>query len=202
VADLNNIDDIRNGVFVSGNVHLALDQHVAAILKTPNRILATADIPPRHQRTLRQNTEYPDNRYTLQWLDPEDDAEIVAPNNSDAAFKSDTELSKPSDLLLHYAYAAAAVKCWGHGTRVLEDRAKPPRPQPPRKVKTGTSRSTGDRKKTAQRRQDAQRAGNAKAEHSMQTLIFLGKHGGLKRATSQGIGGEHPAHGAVEGRCG
>ena len=33
--------------------------------------------------------------------------------------------SKPSNLLLHYKYGVATVKCWGCGTEALQNRADP-----------------------------------------------------------------------------
>jgi len=166
VADLNDINDIRNGVFVSPNLYHVFDLHRVAILKPPNLILDTADIPPCHQRTLRRDTEYPPrNRYTLQWLDTEDEIDqTLIPNNSDAAFGSHTELPKPSDLLLHYNYGVAAVKRWGRGREVLQARANPPRPPPAQQVETGTSRSISDRWRTAQKRKDAQSAEGDESE--------------------------------------
>jgi hypothetical protein len=74
-----------------------------------------------------KNATYPTgSRYTLQWLVmPYESIEPVVPNNSDAAFKKYTKKPKPSELLLHYNYGAAAVKCWGRGIEALQNRAKP-----------------------------------------------------------------------------
>jgi len=98
----------------------------------------------------------------------------LIPHNSDAAFKSVTNVPKPSDLLLHYNYGAAAVKTWGHGTEVLRDNAQPPRPPPPARVEMGPSRSTHDRTAANQKRDDARNAqtgggGNATAGPSRTT---------------------------------
>lgn len=70
---------------------------------------------------------YPrDDRYTLQWLiNPEAAITTTIANNMDAAFKTGSRKPKPSDLLLHYNYGAAAVKRWGHGTDLLKNLAKP-----------------------------------------------------------------------------
>jgi hypothetical protein len=65
----------------------------------------------------------------------------MVPNNIDAALRKNTEKPKPSDLLLHYDYGAAAIECWGRGTEVLENRANPPRPSVP---PTGPSGTTHD----------------------------------------------------------
>jgi len=53
--------------------------------------------------------------YTLQWLvQPSHSAPANAPDNDDATFKANTDIPKPSDVLLHYSCGAAAVKQWGH----------------------------------------------------------------------------------------
>lgn len=82
----------------------------------------------------------------------------IIPHNSDAAFKRHTDVPKPSDILLHYNYGAAAIKIWGHGTEVLRDNAKPPRPPPPKRVKMGPSTTTHDRTTAIQKRDAARNA--------------------------------------------
>jgi hypothetical protein len=62
---------------------------------------------------------------------------------------------KPSDLLLHYNYGAAAIKMWGRGIEVLRDHAKP---RPPKRVEMGPSRTTHDRQTAIQKRDAAQNA--------------------------------------------
>jgi hypothetical protein len=177
VANLNDINDVRNGVFSSLQINAVFDQRRVAILKvcptyvfdvsppylagdiqTPNQILRTNDIPQRHQRTVPQDTAYPSNtRYTLQWLEtPGEIAHSMIPRNSDAAFKKHTHVPKPSELLLHYNYGAAAIKMWGRGIEVLRKHAKPPRPPLPKPVEMGPSRTTHDRK-TAIHKRDAAR---------------------------------------------
>ncbi|KIJ27646.1 hypothetical protein M422DRAFT_238976 [Sphaerobolus stellatus SS14] len=142
--DLKSICDIRNGFILTGSVHKSgFDPRLAAILKTPNRILQMADIPPRHHRrhVLAPNTCYPsDARFTYQWLDygmmTDPAVAHFTPNNNDATFLIETEpagLPKPSDLLLHYNYGAAAVKRWGRNTIILQETARarrPPQPMP------------------------------------------------------------------------
>jgi hypothetical protein len=52
----------------------------------------------------------------MQWLVTGDEViRPIIPHNSDAAFKRHTNASKPSDILLHYNYGAAAIKIWGMG---------------------------------------------------------------------------------------
>ena len=92
--------------------------------KTPNQILQMNDIPDRHIRDLPSNASYPpSSQYTLQWLAANDAMfqnfiRYAYPNNSDAAFVSHHK-AKPSDLLLHYNYGAAAVKHWGKNQDIL-----------------------------------------------------------------------------------
>ncbi|KIJ57367.1 hypothetical protein M422DRAFT_773951 [Sphaerobolus stellatus SS14] len=73
IENLESICDIRNGCILMDTIHnQTFDPRLAAILKTPNRILEMADIPPRHHRSnaLAPNTGYPsDARFTYQWLD-------------------------------------------------------------------------------------------------------------------------------------
>jgi len=117
---------------------------VATNPQTPNQILNPKDIPPRDDRHVYADVSYPtSSRYTLQWLVvPEPGITTIVPNNRDATFKRNTEKPKPSDLLLHYTYGAAAIKCWGHGTEVLKDRANPPRPSAPVQAPIRPSRSS------------------------------------------------------------
>jgi hypothetical protein len=60
--------------------------------------------------------------------------ETMFPNNSDGAFLNQHE-PKPSDLLLHYNYGAAAVKHWGRNVDVLDKR--PDLPVSRRQVSNG-----------------------------------------------------------------
>lgn len=74
----------------------------------------------------------PHERYTLQWLKPYDDyLSSIIHNNTDAAFKKYTRHKKPSELLLHYNYGAAAVRWWGEGVEVFRTRPNIPRPPAP-----------------------------------------------------------------------
>ncbi|KAF8342474.1 hypothetical protein F5887DRAFT_974428 [Amanita rubescens] len=132
VATLNNINDIRNGIFASSLIHASFDKRLVVVLKTPNHILETEDVPERANREIIADVVYPYRRYTLQWLEEDDRMMLnIYPNNSDATFRRATTRQKPSDLLLHYNYGAAPVKMWGHNTIVLKKLAKPPRPQVP-----------------------------------------------------------------------
>jgi len=128
--------------------------------QTPNRYLQPDDIPPHSDRTLSNDVTYPSNsRYSLQWLNPDPNVIAMIPNNRDAAFKKRTKKPKPSSLLLHYNYGAAAVKCWGHGTQVLYNLFKPPRPGEPVPAPVGPPRNIHDRKVAIQKREEAQKGG-------------------------------------------
>jgi len=169
VTSLHDINDIRNGIFAATMIHNGFDPRHAAILKTPNHILKTADIPPRYDRTdIPESVNYPSrSRYTLQWLVPPSANAIKSvPNNSDATFKKNTRKSKPSDLLLHYNYGTAAVKCWGRGTDVLQRRAHPPRPGVPALAPAGPSTTTHDRTTTIQKLESAWKRGGPGAGNS------------------------------------
>jgi len=132
VESLSDINDIRNGLSVNAGFHSYFDARMVVIIKTPNNVLTTADIPQLggdRPNDVPDEVTYPkDTRYSVQWLkDPNDGyATKNHPNNLDATFKKDTQTTKPSDLLLHYNYGAAAVKQWGHGVDVLKNRPKEP----------------------------------------------------------------------------
>lgn len=77
---------------------------------------------------LEPNQSYPKNeRYTLQHLSLADKYitkhrySIWTPNNVDAAFVTSTDHPRPSALLLHYRYAANALKRWGQNTHKLSE---------------------------------------------------------------------------------
>ncbi|KIL57679.1 hypothetical protein M378DRAFT_87561 [Amanita muscaria Koide BX008] len=169
VTALGDINDIRNGVFANTLIHNGFGPRFAAVLKTPNPILKTKDIPPRHiRRHISEDVSFPSrSRYTLQWLvDPGEDVTSMIPNNSDAAFRKNTRKSKPSDLLLHYNYGAAALKCWGRGLEVLQNSANPPRPPVPVPAPTGPSRTKHDRKPVIRKLRAARDPGGAVAGSS------------------------------------
>ncbi|TDL26653.1 hypothetical protein BD410DRAFT_825774 [Rickenella mellea] len=150
VEDLVDIEDIRNGISENPNIRMAFDLRHLVILKTPNHVLTNMDVPQRAERrsAMPEDVAYPDNeRYTLQWLVIPGVAELryFADHNMDAAFKKETEEPKPSELLLHYNYGAAAVRHWGHGMGVLQERPNLPRPTGP--VRTRKERSAAIRKR-------------------------------------------------------
>ncbi|KAF8228219.1 hypothetical protein L208DRAFT_1488951 [Tricholoma matsutake] len=148
VTALKDINDIRNDIFTVVPIHNAFDPHRIVVLKTPNHILGLNDIPPCHGQThmLNDVTYPPGSQYTLQWLvTPYEFIEPFVPNNSDAAFKKYTRKLKPSELLLHYNYGAAAVKRWGHGKEVLQKCVTPPRPPVPLPAPMRPQRTIHDR---------------------------------------------------------
>jgi hypothetical protein len=134
---------------------------------------------------LPQDVKYPPHeRYTLQWLQtPEDleDSEVILPlfpNNNDATFKKFNRKPKPSDLILHYNYGAAAVKWWGHGVELLKKLAIPPRPSVPVPTPSGPSKVTHNReavikKLTGTGKADGAGAGNAMAGAGTGEMVEL-----------------------------
>jgi hypothetical protein len=135
------------------------DPYVPTNPQTPNRILQTEDIPARYNReNMHADVNYPTgSRYTLQWLKaPDQFVAPTVPNNADAAFKKNTEEPKPSELLLHYNYGAAAVKRWGRGTEILQNRPNIPRPRRP-------SRTIHDRTVAIRKREEARNRGGARS---------------------------------------
>jgi len=149
--------------------HVCLSHFALTNPQTPNRFLATADIPQRANRLgqLPEEVMYPHNmRYTLHWLvQPDLITFTIVKNNSDATFKKGSPLPKPSDLLLHYNYGAAAVKLWGHGAQVLQDRPNLPRPAIPTPALMGPTRMKHDRMTTIHKRDVAQGADGAGARN-------------------------------------
>jgi hypothetical protein len=96
--------------------------HCLSTNQTPNPILGTDDIQSLDREYIPEGAVYPANeRYTLQCLKrvPQQLSAFI-PVNRDAAFRESSDEQKPSGLLLHYNYGAAAVKVWGHGKEVLE----------------------------------------------------------------------------------
>jgi len=129
-------------------------------------MLDTTDIPRHDRVTMDENVSYPSqDRFTLQWmLTPKASTQAGVPNNSDAAFIKHTRKPKPSKLLLHYNYGAAAVKCWGRGTQVLTEYANPPRPSVPVPAPMGPSRISNDRTTTVRKLNVARAADGGNAQ--------------------------------------
>ena len=89
-----------------------------------------------------ENVAYPRvGCYTLQWLKAPPDrlTSNVIPNNRDATLKRRSREAKPSDLLLHYNYGAAAVKQWGHGIQTFQQlpKARTRLARPPHSARRG-----------------------------------------------------------------
>ena len=76
----------------------------------------------------------------------------VIPDNNDATFAFRTRQSnRPSDLLLHYTYGAAAVKHWGKNSGILTQRPGIPRPAIPAPMQMGPSKLEHDRSNTTRK---------------------------------------------------
>ncbi|KAF8867756.1 hypothetical protein BD779DRAFT_1685398 [Infundibulicybe gibba] len=136
--------DFENGFCASPNDRFRQIARDAAVLKTPNPILDTTDVPARRTRLVHPDLSYPlDARYTLQWLFPANPCTLsYMPNNRDATFLNH-QLPRPADLLLHYNYGAAAVKNWGKNVGALD--------QLPRVLSPTTGRWTLRRKRCGTR---------------------------------------------------
>ncbi|KAJ7672903.1 hypothetical protein B0H17DRAFT_947299, partial [Mycena rosella] len=156
VSGLSSINDIRNEMYLSSNVHKLFDKRKLVVLKetfTPNLILDTADIPSRSSigRDLKYGVKYSEkDRYTLQSLTSTDTIRDDIANNLDAAFKLHSKKPKPSPLLLHYNYGVAAVIWWGKGESRLHASNRPniPRPTVPVPAPMGPRRVMHDRQVT------------------------------------------------------
>lgn len=154
------INDTRNGIYATDTLH---NHHFkprdVVVLKTPNPILQTTDVPDRYQRNVELDADisYPTNsRYTLQWIvTPKSRNLNLFPNNNDATFMNQ-ELDKPADVVLHYNYGAAAVKKWGKNTSVLADRPDIPRPS----IRVEDDCSTAVQRRVAAMSQRGQCAGS------------------------------------------
>jgi hypothetical protein len=95
--------------------------------------LNTDDVPQAATRNLLDDVTYPRRkRYTLQWLWqlPPTVTATFPPQNSDATFKKGSKKPKPSELILHYNYAAAAVTQWGVSVQALSKVMRPNLPRP------------------------------------------------------------------------
>ncbi|KAJ7895632.1 hypothetical protein B0H14DRAFT_2681203 [Mycena olivaceomarginata] len=146
VSNLTTINEIRNGMLVSNDLHPLIDKRKLVVLKPPNRVLACNDIPPRSNNNpdLLGDVKYSTNpRYTLQWLMGTEHQKRDFPNNKDAAFKKHSKKPKPSPLLLNYNYGVAALKWWGKGPEYLLTARK--RPAPPIAAPLGSLRSKDNR---------------------------------------------------------
>lgn len=81
---------------------------------------------------------------------------------------------KPSDLLLHYNYGAAAVKLWGHGIEVLHNQFNPPRPSEPQAVPapSGPLTAIGDRTTLATHEFSPAETGSAEEKLEGQAMMW------------------------------
>src|SRR6266705_895682 len=95
------------------------------------------DVQTNNHRDIRAGTGYSEReRFTLQLIDILEglDLSIVeqwCQVGRDAVFSTGTQMAKPSGLLLHYNYGAAALKWWGHHTDILQSQDAPHPPPAP-----------------------------------------------------------------------
>ncbi|KAJ7593546.1 hypothetical protein C8J56DRAFT_1024135 [Mycena floridula] len=177
------INDIRNGILALSAIHSpSFDAREVVVLKTPNPVLGTTDVPPQAVRLvpIEAGLHHPQNsRYTFQWLvEPRMAAMAVFPNNNDATFM-DRHLPKPADVLLHYNYGAAAMKQWGKNTEILTKRPGIPRPPQPAVVPMGPEKIIHDRSVAIDNRQrnstDAGAQGSSRNARSEQVDAAAGE---------------------------
>jgi hypothetical protein len=139
-------------------------------LQTPNRVLSIEDVPNSPARHIQDDVECPtQERFTLQLLTTDQEVMTGLPwIGRDAAFNKDTNLAKPSGLLLHYNYGAAAVKRWGRQTHLLSATNRRDVPRPSTVVTpepADPSRKINDRTKAIEQRErqaEANTAGSSK----------------------------------------
>jgi len=89
------------------------------------------------------------------------------PNNTDAMFRKGTCKPKPSGLLLHYNYGAAAVKWWGHRSEIIQNRPNIPHPSGPIPATRVLSGTVHDRALAIQKLDAAQAASGLGAGNPM-----------------------------------
>jgi hypothetical protein len=153
------------------------------------------DVRSNNQRQIRAGTGYPEGeRFTLQLIEisyafDRSIAEQIYHVGCDAAFSTGTQIAKPSGVLLHYNYGAAAVKWWGHHTDILRSQNPPhpapapqrrrqlrPRPRPapaagpsaglPRGPPKTRSKTRHDKNISIEKRRGKQRSANERANES------------------------------------
>lgn len=91
--------------------------------------MKTTDVHPRHARPINDAVIYSTmDRYTLQYLKESPSTMVLFPNNTDASFGKRTKKPKPSAILLHYNYGAAALLAWGKCIEPITERENIPRP--------------------------------------------------------------------------
>ncbi|KAJ7473168.1 hypothetical protein B0H11DRAFT_2430528 [Mycena galericulata] len=174
VTNFTSINEIRNGMLVANTIHTMIDQKNLVVLKVfplVGSVVSSYSLPIRprivfsiqriflhsnNNPDLFGDVEYSTNlRYTLQWLQGDEQERRSVPNNMEAAFKKHSKKAKPSPLLLNYNYGVAVLKWWGQGKeRLVTARTRPagpiaaplesPRSKHDRAVTTGELDGSGD----------------------------------------------------------
>lgn len=155
--------------------------------------MSTDDIPPpptSRKHPLKSYQSHPKaERYTLQYLSlvgkyATDDYAEWTPNNVDAAFVTVTEHPRPSALLLHYRYAANALKRWGQnidklselpGFVVRHSKARVPHPSKKRPSDASDERLSAKRKHSSEpsKRSDHAEGASMEAKDPMDLLLEI-----------------------------
>ncbi|KAJ6567317.1 hypothetical protein DFH09DRAFT_457234 [Mycena vulgaris] len=139
-SNITSINDIRNGIFISGNIHRWHSKYFA-ILKTPSFALDILDIKPCESNirpwAVGAVARPADSRYTIHWftLDP---SIVQGDWNSDAAFHPEADTNDyPNDTLLHYMYGVATLAAWCDRDDLQRLREEAPVPPPRAKTPDG-----------------------------------------------------------------
>jgi hypothetical protein len=134
-------------------------------------VLSIEDVPNGPVRVVGDDVECPtQERFALQLLVRDDPDLTELPwIGRDAAFKKGSNLAKPSEVLLHYKYGAAAIKCWSRQTHLFASHTDAPRPPAAviHKI-AGPACTFHDRAETIRKRQQRQAdtAGSSKRRRS------------------------------------
>ncbi|PVF91709.1 hypothetical protein CPB86DRAFT_791854 [Serendipita vermifera] len=102
---IEDIDDLRNGMFILAPLHLFLRDREVAFLKTPNFAMDTEDVPLAHKlppARINNNHSYHSSRWTMQYFS---DAEDV--------FQMQHYFNIPHNTDLLMLYGCVALKRWG-----------------------------------------------------------------------------------------
>ncbi|KAI0002222.1 hypothetical protein BJV74DRAFT_817907 [Russula compacta] len=103
--DISSIDDLRNGILLSPDLHRTFGQGELVFLKTPNFVLSRDDIPSEGVMVY-QDLPY---RITMQHFVPDSS---IQPLPDHDAYLIGMEDTLPPAIILDFIYGAAAYKHW------------------------------------------------------------------------------------------
>ncbi|KAF8325714.1 hypothetical protein F5887DRAFT_901102 [Amanita rubescens] len=109
---LDDINDPRNGILLSVQLHRPFGASIVAFLQTPNFAMSVTDVA-RVMQPIGFNPSLAVSRLTFQHFNaPDVVTTYVAPHNSDARQRVDHD-DWPPPLLFDIAYGCAALNTWG-----------------------------------------------------------------------------------------